>query len=237
MVTARSFHLSCSSATTSPIRAELRTYPTVRFRGATSRVNGTARIVHGGNDCLRPRSGHPAGDSCLCGCSVQPLSNALRRSRTTRHIQRRPPRWVGTIDRCEVTRCCCGRLPQKTRCAIVDDACEPVEIALDRCAVRVSTRKMRNEMLSHLLKVVTESFANDLFIKRQCPAQQIEGVAVEHLLLAIRRAHAIASTENQLRIQVVIAALEVAAIRNLAQEISAAEHLPEGNGRSVVPGE
>ena len=36
MVTAGSFHLFCSSATMSPIRAGLSTYPAVQFSGATS---------------------------------------------------------------------------------------------------------------------------------------------------------------------------------------------------------
>jgi hypothetical protein len=48
---------------------------------------------------------------------------------------------------------------------------------------------------------------------------------------------AVASREDQFRIKMVVAALGIPVIGNLAQQVGAAEHLAERDGRAFVPGE
>src|SRR6266498_1849863 len=108
---------------------------------------------------------------------------------------------------------------------------------MDRLGVRVVASKMHGEKASHLLEVLVESLADDVLVKSRRLAQEVEGVAVKQLLLAVRSAHAVASSEDQFRIKMVKAALEIAAIRHLAQQVGTAEHLTERDGPAFIPGE
>src|SRR5512135_27052 len=153
----------------------------------------------------------------------------------SRSIGGRLDRWPGVVDRCDVTRRRDRFALQEAEGTVRDHVSASVQVAADRFFIGIATTKMHGEMTVYLLEVLGESLADDALVEPWRLAQEVEGIAVQQLLPAVRTGDAVAARKDHLRIEMVKAALEVPAIGNLAQQVGTAEHLAECDGRAFIP--